>query len=463
VWPTYLHDSNHTGYNSNFTAFNQTNAGNLTQKWTFKTGGNVVDNPAETTITNMAGGCSGAAVPVVFAGSWNGYLYAFNATTGAVCWKTFLAKDTNPNPNTLCITSWGITSSPTVANVAISGTSGQIVYAGASDIMFAVDATTGKIAWKSVLAGADVGTFSPAAIWSSPAYSAGNNAVYIGTASFCDEVQPITGTVYALNPTTGAVTASTAMLPNSAPGGGVWGSPTVGSNNTVYVTTGNAYVNGKQACDAAQPHSCALVALNASTLAVTSSWQVPSSQFAPDGDFGTTPTLFPGPSGATWVGVGNKNGRFYVLDANNLPGGLKWSSKLANGGGNPVKGIIAPSAFFPGSLTNGAVSCSNGVLFIAAGATTLNGAAVLGSVSALCARTGRILWRQATAQIWASPSLANGLLANQSGPNLQVRNWSTGALLKNLATAHNIQGAPTFANGMLYTGSTDHSVYAFGL
>src|SRR5689334_6770949 len=29
VWPTYLHDSNHTGYNGNFTAFNQTNAGNL--------------------------------------------------------------------------------------------------------------------------------------------------------------------------------------------------------------------------------------------------------------------------------------------------------------------------------------------------------------------------------------------------------------------------------------------------
>jgi hypothetical protein len=352
-----------------------------------------------------------------------------------------------------------------VANVAIAGTSGQIVYVGASDILFAVDAATGKIAWKSVLAGADVGTFSPAAIWSSPAYSPANNRVYTSTASFCDEVQPITGTVYALDPASGAIKASMPMLPNGAPGAGVWGSPTVSASlGAVYVTTGNAYVNGKQACDTAQPHSCAVVALDPTTLAVKASWQVPSTQFVPDGDFGTTPALFPGAtSGATWLGVGNKNGRFYVLDAANLAGGPKWSVKLANGGSNPVKGIIAPSAFEPSSLTNGGVTCSNGVLFVAAGSTTLNGIAVLGTVSALCALTGAVLWQQPTGQIWAAPSLAPGLVANQSAATLQVRDWSTGALLNSFTTGHNIQGAATFANGMLYVGSTDHSVYAYGL
>jgi outer membrane protein assembly factor BamB len=466
TWTAYLDGGNHQAYNNAFTAVGPANAAKLALKWTAGTGGNVEANPAVAIVANaVPAACAGTAVPMVFFGSWNGDLYAVNATTGSLCWHTFLAKDTNPKPNSKCITSWGITSSATVATVSVKGVPTQLVYAGASDILFAVAATTGTILWHTPLAGLDVGKFSPAVIWSSPAYSLANDTIYTSTASFCDETQPKTGAVYALNPATGAIKAQVSLLPGNAPGAGVWGSPTVSSGlQTVFVATGNAYVAGQQACDPAQPHSCAVLALDWTTLAVTASWQVPANQFVADGDFGSTPTLFAGTSGALWLGVGNKNGWYYVLNAANLAGGLVWSRQFATGGGNPVKGILAPTAYYPGTVTNGAGKSCTGVLYLAAGMTTLNGKAVNGSISALCALTGQSLWQKGTAGlIWAAPALANGLVADQNGATLEVRDWSTGAVLFSHTISHNIQGEAAFANGRIYVGSTDHNLYAFGL
>lgn len=465
-WPTYLYGISHQAYNANFTAFGTSNAATLTKKWSYLTGGQIVANPAVATISNMAGsGCSGAAVPIAYVGAFStGYLYALNATTGALCWKTFLAKNVNPNPNTLCITTQAIVSAATVARVTINGTSTQVVYAGASDIMFAVNAVTGKIIWHSPLAGQDVGTFSTSQVWSSPTYSPANNALYASTASFCDEINPVDGHVYVLNPATGAIVKQAAMLPNNAPGGGVWGSPTVSpSQGTVYVATGNTYVAGSQACATAQPLACAVVALDWNTLAVKAHWQIAASQFVADGDFGDTPTLFPGSAGATWLGVGNKNGWYYVLNTANLAAGPVWSLKMAKGGSNPINGIIAPTAYYPGTVTNGSGSCT-GVLYLASGSTTIGGKAYGGSIAALCALTGTILWRQTTTGLhWAAPVLANGLVAVQQGATLEVRSWSTGQVLFHYTTGHNINGAATFANGRLYVGSTDHALYSFGL
>ncbi len=470
AWPQYLYDGNHTGYNTNFTAFGPTNAASLTKKWSFTTGANVVAEPVVATILNPApAACSGSAVSMAFVGSWNGFFYAFNATNGALCWKTFLAKDVQPTPNQFCLNSLGVTSSATVANVTIPGSSNQVIYAGASDIEFAVDAANGKILWKTVLAGADVGTFSQAYTWSSPVYSPGNSTLYASTSSFCDETSPVDGTLYALDPASGSIKTSHPMLPNNSHGAGIWGTPTVDpTTGTVYVTTGNAFITTpqgiSQACDTNQPMSCAIAAMDWNTLAVKSSWQIPSSQFVHEGDFGTTPVLFPGSNGHKWLAGGNKNGRFYVLDTTNLPGGPIWQLKLANGGGNPIKGIIAPAAFYPGTLTNGTVTCTNGVLFVSSGSTTLNGTAFGGSDSALCAGTGRILWQQGTSGLhWGAPVIANGLVAAQAGFGIEVRNWTSGQLLYSFATNKNMQGAATFANGMLYIGANDHALYAFGL
>ncbi len=463
-WSHFLFDDNHTGYNSTFTAFSASNAASLTKKWSYTTGGLIAGNPAVATINNPTpAACAGSAVPMAFVGAWNGYLYAVNATSGAVCWKTFLAKDVIPTPNQFCISSLGVNSAPTV--ITLPGASTQVVYAGASDIMFALNAATGAIIWSQAVNGVPAGTFSPAFTWSSPVYSASNNTLYASTASFCDETSPIPGTIYALDPAAGTIKAQfTPTAGTGSTGAGIWGTPTVGAaQQTVYITTGNAFVNGttQQACPTNVPLSCAVVALDWNTFAVKSHWQIPTNNL--DLDFGTTPDLFPGPSGATWLAAGSKNGAFYVFDTANLAGGPKWSIQIAKGGGNPILGMIAPAAYYPGTVTNGSVSCT-GVLYTASGNTTLNGTAFGGSISAFCAQTGQVVWRAGTGGlIWAAPALANGMVVDQQSATLEVRNLNTGQVLFSDTTGHNIYAEPTFANGLLIVGSTDHTLYAFGL
>lgn len=463
-WPMYLYNMDHQGYNANFTAISEDNVASLSLVWTYTAGGNLSGNPVVVTINNAtAPNCSGPAVPTIFMGAWDGNLSAINATTGARCWQTFLAQDNNPNPGSGCYANLGITSSATVATITLNGTPTQVVFVGASDILFAVNAVTGQIIWQNPLAGYNANVFSPAFIWSSPTYSPTNNLLYTSIASNCDETQPVDGVVYALDPATGTIKAQVSMIANNQPGGGVWGSPTVSPiKQTVYVATGNGFANSKQACNTAQPLTCAIVALDWTTLTVKHSWQVPASQFVSDGDFGSTPTLFLGSNGHAWLGLGNKNGWYYVLDTTTLSAGPQWEKQLANGGSNPLQGIIAPTAYYPGSVSNGQNKCT-GVLYLMAGQTTLNGQNYNASVTALCSLTGQILWQYGLpGVVWTAAALANGLLVDAQGHMMEVREWTNGHLLVNYAVNQAIEGAPTFANGMIYVNSTDHNLYAFG-
>ena len=72
------------------------------------------------------------------------------------------------------------------------------------------------------------------------------------------------------------------------------------------------------------------------------SWQVPSSQQTPDGDFGSTPTVFPAVINGTThtlVGVANKNGIYYALDGANVSAGhcRDWPSVGTAGEGTADK------------------------------------------------------------------------------------------------------------------------------
>ncbi|HEV7129963.1 MAG TPA: hypothetical protein VGN32_21220, partial [Ktedonobacterales bacterium] len=194
------------------------------------------------------------------------------------------------------------------------------------------------------------------------------------------------------------------------------------------------------------------------------SWQAPEA--IQDDDFGDTPVVFLGPNNHNWLAVGNKDGYLYVLDTTAITAGPVWKLKMANGGGNPIKGIIAPTAFLAGSVTNpsSGQTCAHGVLFLAAGNTTLAGKAVGGSISAMCADTGAILWQSGTTGlVWAAPTLANGLLADQQGKTEELRDWTTGQVLQHFTLSQNIYDAATFANSRLYVGANDHALYAFGL
>ena len=81
-WPTFLHDTQRSATGSD-TTISTSNAAQLALKWAFKTGGPIAASPT------VVGG-------IVYAGSWDGYEYALNATTGALVWKTFLGQTTAP-------------------------------------------------------------------------------------------------------------------------------------------------------------------------------------------------------------------------------------------------------------------------------------------------------------------------------------------------------------------------------
>ena len=419
-WPTFLHDPQHTAV-SGETFLSTSNAPQLTKLWAFKTGGVIAASPAV-----VAG--------VVYVGSWDGYEYALNATTGAQLWKTYLGITT---PSTSCSPpSAGITSGAAVQN--------GVVYVGGGDAYwYALDASTGAILWKVYTGDNSVtgGHYN----WSSPLLY--NGFAYIGIASYgdCPLVQ---GQLLKVDLSTHLVVGTTNLVPNGNIGGGIWTSPTLDpATNTIYVTTGTE-------TSPSEPLAQAFVAINASSMAVTDSWKLPESQAVTDSDFGNTPTLFTDKVGDQLVVAINKNGVAYAFKRNNLAAGPVWQQSVALGGDCPTCG--------DGSISTGVFA--NGLLYMAGGDTSINGVGYPGSVRAYDPATGNPVWQQGTAG-YILPALAytNGLLVDGAGAVFEVRDASTGQRLYSYQTGATLYGAPSISQGDIFEGSVDGSVYAFGL
>jgi len=250
-WSTYLHDGQHTGASAD-TTFSTGNVAQMAKLWNYKTGGVIAAGAA------VSGGTA-------YVGSWDGYEYALNMTTGAVAWKTFLGTtaSTSCYPSTA-----GVTSSATVTN--------GVVYVGGGDsYWYALDASTGAVLWK-VYTGdnsASGGHYN----WSSPLIY--NGYAYIGVASFgdCPLVQ---GQLLQVSLSTHLVVNTLNIVPNGQSGGGIWSTPAIDpATNTIYVTTGNE-------TKVTQTWAQAVLAVDANTLAVTDSWQLTPTQAVPDSDWG---------------------------------------------------------------------------------------------------------------------------------------------------------------------------------
>ena len=115
---------------------------------------------------------------VIYIGSNTGQFYAINESTGGVLWHRLLGYTTG---NT-CRTHMGVTSTATVATDPISGTL-TVYVGGGNGYLYALNASTGAIIWKHLVL--HIGTTEASGyIWSSPLVS--NGAVYIGVSSQCD-------------------------------------------------------------------------------------------------------------------------------------------------------------------------------------------------------------------------------------------------------------------------------------
>jgi outer membrane protein assembly factor BamB len=428
-WPTYLHDAQRRAAPADETILSVASAPNLTRLWSFKTAGVVAASP---TVSNGA----------VYAGSWDGYEYALDAVTGALRWKSYLGRADSTGCGGTATNGPGVEATATV--------SGGVVYVvGGDSTLYALDATTGHSLW-SVFVG-DTTAITASYGWSSPLLA--NGYAYIGAASLCD-TPLVQGQVLQVDLATHRLAHTFPVVPAGQIGGSIWTSPSFDpATNTLYVTTGN---NDPDLAPTSQPNTVAILALDATTLAIKGAWQVPpAQQSADDSDWTTTPLLFAGAGGRPLVAAVNKGGWLYAFDRTNLGAGPLWQVNIARSGDSPEIGDSSASS----------AAAANGVLYQAGGVTTIRGVGASGSVRALDAATGRVLWaRPERTWVLAPLAFANGLLVDGAGTTLEVLNAVNGTPIYTATiVGGRIFAEPIIANGRLYVGGIDGSLTAFGL
>lgn len=374
----------------------------------------------------------------VYVGSWHGYEYAYDESTGAINWKTNLGTTQADCYGTQ--TSQGVTSSPALD-------SGNAYLGGGDSNWYALNALTGATLW-TVPTGDNSATGGHYN-WSSPALY--NGHAYVGIASFCDSPL-VQGELLRVNLSTGQVDNVFKTVPDGQVGGSIWTNPVVDpARSEVFVTTGNR-------SSSTQQYAEAMIGLDATTLAVLSYWTLPLSDPTPNADWGTSPVLFTDSSGKALVAAVNKNGILYAFGRDNLGSGPVWQTQIARGGPCPVCG--------DGSVSTGVFDGQN--LYFAGGATTIGGTSYGGSVRAFNPTTGAVVWERGLgATVLGALAEANGMLVVPvSNGNLYVLNAANGAVLyanglTGAQGADAIFAAPTIADGDLFIGTTDGVVHTF--
>ena len=425
-WPTYGYDNARDNFNAAETIITPATAPQLKQKWAHAGGNGISDQ-----IAAVSGN--------VYWGSWDGYVHASSASTGARVWSTFIGQTTDSS----CVPPRvGVASSPTVTSI-----NGQLeVFVGGGNANFyALNASTGSILWHTSL-GPSPSTF----IWDSPAVF--NGSVYIGTSSFGD--CPLNQSkFFRLDPTNGSILNTFNIVPSGCTGGGVWGSPTIDETaGTIFIATGNS-----GSCGSSEIYGFALVKLSAANLSVLDHFQLPPAERPGDSDFGSTPTLFTTSSSTPMVGVANKNGKYYAFNRNSIATGPVWKDQVATGGNCPQcgNGSISPSAWDGHNL------------YIGGGNTTISGSSCMGSVRKVNPDNGSYLWQHCMGNgpvLGSVTATASGVVAASQGNTVIVMDASTGATVARLhdsLTGSKLYGGPSISNGVLFVGNIDGNIYAY--
>lgn len=432
-WRAYLFGPTHHSTNSAAVAITPATVPGLTRVWRWM--------PAGPTMTGQPGPLLYASPTVVngrvYIGAYTGVFYALDEATGHVIWRRFLGFV----KKTTC-GAMGFVSTATVAPDPVSGT--LTVYVAAADgYLYALNAATGAIKWRSVV-GLPSATVNDYFNWSSPTVV--NGRIYLGVSSECD-TPLVMGGLKEYRQTTGALLAFYKTNPTGSTGPSIWSSAAASpSATTVFVTTGN----GPSGSDA-----ISVVRLDATTLAKLDSWQVPSSELGFDSDFGGSPTLFSatiGGSTVRLVGACNKNGVYYTLRRGNLAAGPVWRFKAG----------VQQTA---GGQCDAAAVWDGRNLFVAGNQTVIGGVAYAGSVRSLDPATGSPRWQRGLpGAVIGSPTLdGGGVLAAQTwtgNSGLFLISAATGSILKNIATGPEF-GQAVFADNMLLIPTKNSGLWAY--
>lgn len=422
TWTTSLHDVSRDGASAD-TTVSTAHAQYLTKLWSVSTGGPIASQPA------IVGG-------VAYVGSWDGYEYALNASTGAVLWKTYLGVtdgESDCNPQTA-----GVSSAATVL--------GGVVYVGGGDSnWYALDASTGAVLW-SVPTG-DNSAAGGHYNWSSPLIV--NGYAYVGVASLgdCPLVQ---GQLLQVDLATHQIVNTLDMVPSGSVGGGIWTSPAYDpALNEIFTVTGTETSDS-------ETYAQAVVGINASSLTVMDYWHLPESEAVADSDWTTSTGLYTGSNGTPMLVATNKNGYTYAFNRTDLAAGPVWQHQTAIGNDCAACGYSTVSS----------AAIANGRVYQAGGVTTIKGVGYGGSVQALNATTGAVIWQHPEAgPVIGAITYMNGMVIAGAGSAVEALNASNGQRLYSYDTGPGswIYAAPAVADGTIITGNTAGGIYAFSL
>jgi outer membrane protein assembly factor BamB len=419
-YPTYLFDDDRTDSVGAEGPINASDAHNLQLLWSHATGGAVWAQPI-------------VVDGIVYVGSSDGYEYARYATNGTLLWKTFLGIDaTGPN----CSRHPGVTSTATFD-------SGRLYVSAGNATFYAVNATTGRVVWDLPIGGPNANA-GGVYLWASPLIY--NQSAYVGISSQCDEPLVPAGLDRVSLQTHSEIAYFNSSVPDPN-GSSIWGSPSLNeATNTIYVTTGEPYGQIPSS-----KYSESIVALNASTLSVVASWQVPAAEAIYDGDFGVTPTLFDVAHGVGVVAAENKNGYLYEWYQSNLS--LVWQDDLT-----PTTTLDYADHF--------STSYANGTLYAVGENLTIGRHTYKSSITAIDPADGAYLWQVGTnstsAGDYAPPLYDNGVLVVPIGTTLYLLKAATGKILYEHALSGESTPPASVSRGEVFVGSGDN-VTAFDL
>jgi PQQ-like domain len=389
----------------------------------------------------------------VYIGAQSGGFYALNETTGAVMWSRQL--DTRPKATCRPL---GITSTAAVLPDPVTGT--RTVYVSGARYLYALNAATGAVAWKTEIGPADLSAPDAYYNWSSPTVIGGH--IYVGLASGCD-TPLIRGGVVELDQHSGQVLHTWHTVPAGSIGGSVWSSVAASSTGSdLWVSTGNECDPTINTCPSGNKigHSLSIVHLS-SSLKLLQAWQAPGTAgHGHDWDFGSSPTLFGSAGAPGEVGACNKNGLYYALSARPLGTAPLWTDTIA-----APAGMIG--SCFASAVWNGPA----GTLYIGGGATTIGSDGFGGSIRQVAPATGGYIWQTGLpCTVVGTPTLDSaGVLAvgtyrctAPNTPGVYLINSATGAMLTALPVGTSkVFSQPVFAQRSLFVATEAKGLYDF--
>jgi polyvinyl alcohol dehydrogenase (cytochrome) len=463
-WPMFGQNYANTASNSFEKKINTQNVTSLAPKWVATTGGDV---SARAALVNG----------VVYFPDWGGNLWALDAQTGDKIWQHQFSDYGLPAETV------SRTSPAAQRNTIYVGT--QL---GAYEL--AINAADGSLLWKTQLDPHPLAIItSSAAVLNNVVYT-GVASLEEGMA--VDPNYPccsFRGSAVAVNATTGKILWKTYMAPPGYTGSSVWGSSPVldASRNTVFVGTGNNYStptgpayraciargDTQRSCLSADDHVDSVVALNMGSGAIKWAHRLSNgddwngacifadtncpSPAGPDYDFGSglnefTVRLQKGTGSATTktniIGAGQKSGIYSAFDPDT--GNLLWATLV--GPGSSLGGMEWGSAT-DGKRIYVAIANSYGIPYAAGRA---------GSWSALDPTTGSILWQtpdpKGTIDIGPVTAVngivyADSMAGGAKDQNMFALDAATGKILWSYAAGASVNAGAVVSDGVVYWGS----------